>query len=122
MALADPQSIKIGSTTTSLPRVSSGDYRGKYESEDGTIDLTVSTQDGKRKRQVARLDITKVTADPFVSSTNIEVSSSIQLVVDRPKGLVGFSNAESKSIIKGFIELLTKEEEKLITKLLASES
>jgi hypothetical protein len=120
MSLADPQSIKISGTTTSLPRVSTGDYKSKYESADGLIDLTVSTQNGKRKRQVARIDISKVTADPFIPAQNIEVSSSFQLVVDRP--LAGFTNTEASAIVAGFIEALTKEESKIITKLLAGES
>jgi hypothetical protein len=120
MSLADPQSVKISGVTTSLPRVSSGDYKSKYESSDGLIDLTVSTQNGKRKRQVARIDVTKVTADPFIPAQNVEVSSSFQLVIDRP--VAGFTNADASSIVAGFIELLTKEESKVITKLLASES
>lgn len=120
MALADPQSIKIGETTTSLPRVSSGDYKSKYSSDDGTIDLTFSTQNGKRKRQVARLDHSKITTDPFIPANNVEVSSSIQLVVDRP--IAGYTNAEALAIVKGFIESLNASSEKLIKQLLASES
>jgi len=120
MAFADPQSIKISGVTTSLPRVSSGDYRSKYESADGLIDLTVSTQNGKRKRQVARIDISKVTTDPFIPAQNVEVSSSIQLVVDRP--LAGFTNAEALAVVSGFIEALTAESSKRITQLLAGES
>jgi hypothetical protein len=120
MSLADPQSIKISGVTTSLPRVSTGDYKSKYESSDGLIDLTVSSQNGKRKRQVARIDVSKITADPFIPSQNVEVSSSFQLVVDRP--LAGFTNTEAAAIVAGFIERLTAESSLIITKLLAGES
>lgn len=120
MAQADPQSIKISGTTTSLPRVSTGDYKSKYQSADALIDLLFSTQTGKRKRQVARVDLSKITADPFVPSNNIEVGTSVSLVIDRP--LAGFTNTEEAALVAGFIELLTKEESKIITKLLAAES
>jgi hypothetical protein len=120
MSQADPQSVKIGSTTTNLPRVSTGNYTSKYESADGNIDLTYSTQTGKRKRQVARIDLSKITPDPFIDTQNIEVGTSMSLVVDRP--LVGFTNDEALEIVKGFIEALTKSEYAIITKLLAGES
>lgn len=122
MALADPQSIKISGTTTSLPRVSTGDYKSKYESADGTIDLSLSTATtgSGRRRQTARLDITKITADPFLPAQNIELGSSVYLVVDRP--IAGFTNAEALAIFSGFIERLTATENKIVTQLLAGES
>jgi hypothetical protein len=120
MALADPQSIKISGTTTSLPRVSTGDYRSKYESSDGNIDLTLSSQFGKRKRQVVRVDVSKIIASALVPTTNEEASMSLQLVVDRP--LVGYDNADAKAVYDGFIEALQASSSKIITQLLAGES
>lgn len=120
MALADPQSVKINAVETSLPRVSNGNYSSEYSSADGTAKLKVSTQNGNRKRQLIRLDWTKVTPDPYVSSQNIDVSTSIYLVVDRE--LVGFTNEELKKTVEGFFEILTKSSSANLVKFLASES
>lgn len=122
MALADPQSIKVSGVTTSLPRVSTGAYTSKYQSADGLTILSLATQDGKRLRQVVRLDRDKITSDPFIPANNVEVGTSISLVIDRPKAKVGFTDAEEAALVAGLIELLTKEESKVITKLLAAES
>lgn len=122
MSFADPQSIKVSGVTTSLPRVSTGNYESKYQSADGLTLFQALTQDGRRLRQVLRVDRDKITPDPFISTNNVEVSTSISLVIDRPKGKVGFSDTEEAALIAGFMELLTKEESKIITKLLAGES
>jgi hypothetical protein len=120
MSFADPQSVKISGTTTSLPRVSTGDFDSTYESADGLITLKASTVSSKRKRQVIRLDVSKITADPFIPAQNVEVSMSTYLVFDRP--VVGYTNAEAKAAYDGFIEALQAGSSLLITKLLGSES
>lgn len=120
MAFADPQSIKISGTTTSLPRVSTGNFEAEYESADGLITLKASTVSGKRKRQVVRVDVSKITADPFIPTQNVEVSMSNYVVFDRPPA--GYSNAEAKAVWDGFIEALQASSSLLITKLLGSES
>lgn len=120
MALADPQSIKINGSTISLPRVTTGNFSSEYLSEDGTTKLKVSTQNGNRKRQVVRLDLSKVTADPWNTSQNMEVSTSAYLVVDRPPA--GWTNAEMLKVIEGFCEALGASSYALVKKILASES
>lgn len=120
MALADPQSIKISGVTTSLPRVSTGAFESVYESADGLIKLSLSTVSNRRKRQVVRVDVSKITADPFIPSQNVEVSMSSYLVFDRPPA--GYSNADAKAVYDGFIEALQASSSVLITKLLGSES
>lgn len=120
MALADPQSIKINGTTTSLPRVSTGDFESVYTSADGLIKLSLSTANSKRKRQVVRVDVSKITADPFISTQNVEVSMSTYLVFDRPPA--GYTNTEAKQVYDGFIEALQASSSLVITKLLGSES
>jgi len=120
MALADPQSIKISGTTTSLPRVSTGNFESLYESADGLIKLSLATTNGRRKRQVVRVDVSKITADPFISTQNVEVSMSSYLVFDRPSA--GFTNADAKAVYDGFIEALQASSSVIITKLLGSES
>lgn len=120
MALADPQSIKINAITTSLPRVSTGDFESLYESADGLIKLSLSTASKKRKRQVVRLDVSKVAADPFIPAQNVELSMSTYLVFDRPA--VGYTNTEAKQVYDGFIEALQASSSVMVTKLLGSES
>lgn len=120
MSFADPQSVKISGTTTSLPRVESGKLESKYTSADGLIDLSASTSEGKRKRQVIRLDVAKISADLFIPANNVELGMSNYLVFDRP--LVGYTNAEAKAVYDGFIETLQASSSVLITKLLGSES
>lgn len=120
MALADPQSIKINGTTSSLPRVSTGDFQSIYESADGTIKMSLSTVAKSRKRQVVRVDVSKITEDPFIPAQNVEVSMSTYLVFDRP--LVGYSNEEAKKVYDGFIEALQASSSVIVTKLLGAES
>jgi len=120
MALADPQSIKISGTTTSLPRVSTSGGSSTYTSSDGTVRLTLSTQEGSRKRQTARVDVSKITADPFIPAQNSEVSMSFYIVFDRP--VAGYSNAEALAVALGFIETITATSDLVLTKLLGGES
>lgn len=122
MSLADPQSIKIGASTISLPRISTGNRSSEYASEDGTKSLKVQTTESKggRKRQVIRLDLSKVTSDPFNTSQNQLVSSSAYLVVDRPPS--GWTNAEALEFVKGLHEALGVSEFAMVKKVLASES
>jgi hypothetical protein len=120
MALADPQSIKISGSTTSLPRVSTGNFQSSYESADGLITLSLSTTEKSRKRQVVRVDVSKITEDPFIPSQNVEVSMSNYVVFDRPPA--GFSNADAKAVWDGFIEALQASSSKIVTQLLGSES
>lgn len=120
MALTDPQSVKISGTTTSLPRTSTGEGESEYRSADGRIRLKLSTIEKSRTRQVVRLDVSKITADPLVSTTNVEVSMSTYLVFDRPS--TGYSNAEAKAVYDGFIEALQANTSAIVTKLLGGES
>jgi hypothetical protein len=120
MAFSDPQSVKIGETTTSLPRTVSGNKTSSYESADGNIVLTPSTQVGKRKRHVLRLDVKKITSDPFIPTQNTEVSESVYLVIDRP--LVGYDNTETLATVVGLLEAATASTDALLKKLIASES
>lgn len=120
MAFADPIKVKPGETEKECPRVSVGDYSSTYLSEDGLTRVTISTQNGKRKRHVARIDLSKITTDPFDESQKIEISSSVYVVIDRP--LAGFTNAELKTLTEGLTTFLTASTGASIKKLIASES
>lgn len=120
MALSDPQSVKISEEEISLPRVSSGDRKSTYESADGRTTLTLSTTENSRKRQVMRLDVSKITEDPFIPTQNTEVSMSTYIVIDRPP--VGYTNAEALAVVVGLLERGTASTNKVLGQLLASES
>lgn len=120
MAFSDPQKVKVNGVEVTLPRVGSGNYSSEYASEDGQNILKISTQNGKRKRQVIRLDLSKLTDDPFSDTTNMQVSASVYLVVDRP--LAGFTNEEMKKTVEGFFENLTASTGANLKKFLASEN
>lgn len=119
MALTDPQSIKIAETTTSLPRVNTGNFSSQYEAADGTVTLKLSTQESSRKRHVIRVDVEKITEDPF-SGDNVPVSMSAYLVIDRP--LVGYDNTEALAVVTGLNELAAASTDKVLKALLGGES
>lgn len=119
MALTDPQSIKVGETETSLPRVNTGNFSSQYESSDGTITLKLSTQESSRKRHVIRVDVEKITEDPF-SGDNVPVSMSCYLVIDRP--LVGYDNTEALEVISALTALGSASTNKVFKALLGGES
>ena len=120
MAFADPVKVKPGETEKECPRVSTGDFQSVYLSEDGLTNVTISTQNGKRKRHVARIDLSKLTSNPFDESQKVEVSSSAYVVIDRP--LAGFTNAELKTLVEGLTTFLTASSGASIKKLVACES
>jgi len=120
MAFADPQSVTISGVTTSLPRVSNGENTGAFKSNDGTLTLSVASSYGKRTRQTARLSVTKVSADPFLPSTNVTQQMACYLVCDRP--VAGWTVAEAKAVVDGFLAILTASSGAKITQLLGGEN
>lgn len=120
MALSDPQSVKIGASTISLPRVETGKNESSYLSADGRTRLTLSSQYGKRTRRVVRIDVSKITADPFIPANNTEVSSSVYLVFDVPPA--GYNATEMKEVFTGLSEAMNASTAKMITQLLGGES
>jgi hypothetical protein len=119
MALTDPQKITISEEESSLPRVNTGNFSSQYESSDGTVTLKLSTQESGRRRHVVRVDVEKITEDPF-SGDNVPVSMSSYIVIDRP--LVGYDNEEALAVVAGLLALATESESSLLTKLLGGES
>lgn len=120
MALPDPQSVTVGGVTTSLPRVSSGENSGSFQSNDGTIRMSVSHSYGKRTRRTIRLEHSKIAADPLISSTNIRHSMTSYIVVDVP--VTGYTVAEAKAVVDGLIGVLTASSGAATTKLLGGEN
>jgi hypothetical protein len=120
MALADPQSVTINAVAISLPRTSSSPNAGVFTSNDGNVKLSVSHQYGKRNRHLIRIDHRKIAPDPLISSQNILYSMSFYTVADVPE--TGYTVAEAKQVIDGFIAALNASSGALITKMLGGEN
>lgn len=120
MAFTDPQSITIGGTTTPLPRVITGAGTSTYTSADGLTSLTAASTNGRRTRRNIRLDLAKITADPFIPAQNQKVSMSVYTVFDLPPA--GYTNADALAAWVGFRTALAATSDALISKLLGGES
>lgn len=121
MAFADPQSVTIGASTISLPRIASGVGAGSFQASDGNTVLSVSTSLGKtRDRRSVRVDVKKVAADPFVPAVNIKLGASVILTVDAPKQ--GFTLTELKDQIHALGVWLAASSDAAALKLLGGEN
>jgi len=124
MSFTDPQSVTFAapiSATVSLPRIAVGTNQSVYGSADGLTRLTASSQyNGTRNRRLLRLDYSKIAADVFDSTINVEKRMACYLVFDIPK--VGFTNAEQLAVYGGLKGAMTASTDALITKLLGGES
>lgn len=120
MALADPQSVTFAGIPASLPRVGSGDGVGTFRSEDGSAQVRITHTRAKRNRTRIRLDLNKIVSDPLLPSTNVPVSMSVSLVVDRP--IQGYTQTELKDIVVAFAGYLTTSSAANTIKILGGES
>lgn len=121
MSVADPQSVTISGVTSSLPRISSGANSGTFKSNDGLVGLNIAHTYGRsRNRRKIELTHSKVSADVFLPSTNVQVGMSAYLVVDVPSA--GYTVTEQKAVIDGFIAQLNASSGALITKFLGGEN
>ncbi len=118
--LSDPQSVTINAVANSLPRTVAGVNAGAFQKDDGTVKLSLSHTYAKRTRRLVRLDVSKIAADPLISAQNIKYSMSTYLVVDVP--VTGYTVAEAKQVIDGFIAYLSASSGAVITKILGGES
>lgn len=120
MAFADPQKIKVRESEDTCPRVDTGSFSSEYLSSDGNVAIKISTANGRRKRHVARVDLSKITENPFDSTQKETVSTSAYIVVDRP--IAGFTNEELKKLVEGLVGFLSASTYSATEKLLGSES
>jgi hypothetical protein len=120
MSFADPQTVTISGTTSSLPRTSVDSDESEYTSADGLIKLLASHTYGKRTRRLVRIDHGKFTSDPFKPTENVKVGMSVYTVFDLPPA--GYTSAEALAVWTGFNTQLTAASNAVITKLLGGES
>ena len=118
--LADPQSVTINAVAQSLPAVARGANTSSYRKDDGTVQLTISHSYGKRNRRTARLDFSKIAADPLVSAQNIKYSMSAYLVIDLP--VTGFTVTEAKYVVDALTAYLIASSGAKVTSILGGES
>nr|QDH87901.1 MAG: hypothetical protein H2Rhizo33298e3776_000004 [Leviviridae sp.] len=121
MSLPDPNTITIsGLGAVALPRTSVAEDRSEYTSSDGLVQLIASHDYGKRIRRMARLDLSKVTSDPFRPSENVKVGMSVYTVFDLPPA--GYTQADALAAWIGFNAFLTASSNAVTTKILGGES
>jgi len=119
MAYTDPQSITISGVATSLPRTSSGVNSGVFTSADSTVVVKISNAYGKRNRRIARMEHSKIAADPL-TSVNQKYSMTAYVVVDEP--VVGYTIAERQAVVAGLTKWLTDTSGANVAKLLGGEN
>lgn len=120
MALPDPQSVTISGTAISLPRTSTAVNSGVFTSNDSMVSESISHQYGKRNRHLFRINHAKVAADPFQTTVNAKYDMAFYVVADVPP--VGYTVAEQKAVIDGFLAQLNASSGALITKFLGGEN
>ena len=122
MALADPQSLVVDSSTYTLGRAINGSDAGRFVAADGSYAIDVLPRVSKRGRTLRQVSVrnTKITADPLVSSTNVRVNDTVRLLIDRP--LNGYSDDEVLKQVKGFIAWLSASSDANLKKIIAGEN
>lgn len=120
MSFTEPLSVTIGGVTTSLARVSSRPNGTSYQSGDGLMKVTADHAYGRRTRRVIRLDLSKISADVFLPSTNVKQSMSNYMVFDTPAA--GFTPTEVINAYIGFKTMFSASSELIIARLLGGES
>lgn len=83
MAFADPQSVTIATVAKTLPRISSSENKSTYRSADSAQTMTVAHTYGRRNRSTLRFQFAKTAADPLITGSNVQYSTSILLAQDR---------------------------------------
>lgn len=121
MSFADPQSVTISGTAHTLPRVSVGDSKSSYQKDDGSVVMSTGhIVNRARFRRTAKIVHSKFAADPLFPSQNVPYSMTFQVIVDVPK--VGYTIAEQKAVIDGFLANLQATSGANLTKLLGGEN
>lgn len=120
MAFTDPQTVTINAIANILSRVSTGQGTGAFQKDDGLVKLSIGNAYGKRVRRTLRLDHSKIAPDPLLAAQNLRYSMSTYIVADVP--LQGYSIAEQKQVIDGFVAWMNASSGASITKWLGGEN
>lgn len=120
MALSDPYVVTISGTGVSLNKTSTGENSSGYRSADGLVDMQVSHTYGRRIVHRSRLHHSKVGTDPISPSLNRPFDMAVTFSLNVPD--VGYTAAEAKAVVDGYLATLTASSGAIITKLLGGES
>jgi hypothetical protein len=101
VALADPQSVTVSGTATSLPRTGLALKEGSFTDATGQVILSVQHDNGRRVRHVVKLKKSAIVSDPLVPAQNQNVSYSAHIVLDAP--INGVTNADLLAIGKALV-------------------
>lgn len=121
MAFADPQTITVNAVAQSLKRISSGENKGTFKTNDGNFTLEVAHSYSKRNRHTVVFRQRKIAADPLAPTINAEVTQSVRITVDTPNNLA-FTVAENKLLMDGFAAWLAASTGAMETALLGGEN
>lgn len=103
---ADPQSVTISGTATSLPRISAGELNGMFKSGDGATVMSIQHSSNRRERSVVRLDSNIVGADPLDTTKQRNYKLGAYLVLDAPLNGVGFSTTQKAALVTALADWL----------------
>ena len=120
MAFPDPVTITVGGTAQTLDRIQTGSTDGLFRGSNLSLEIVPSTNRSGRSVVAARLTRRKVTTDPLVSTTNVEVKETVTIAFNRPAA--GFSTAETKELYTALAAMLTASSGAMLTKLINQES
>jgi hypothetical protein len=117
----DPETITVNSVAQPLARVASGTGTGSLQTSDGNFKLDIAHSYSKRGRHTVVFRQRKLAADPLISANNAEFTMSCRITVDVPYNQ-GYTVAEQKLMIDGFLAWITASSGAKMTKLLGGEN
>lgn len=122
MAFPDPVSVTIGVDALALNRLPSGTTEGKFRdvAQKVTLGITPGVTAGNRRRNAARMETTKITTDPLVSTTNVVAKGAVTIAFNVPQN--GFTSTEIVDQVKALYVSLTANSNALLLKLINGES
>lgn len=122
MAFPDPVSTTVGTETFAMNRLPSNTTEGIFRdvTQKVSLSLTPGVTAGNRRRNAARMELTKVTTDPLVSTTNVVVKGAVTIAINVPQN--GFTSTEIADQIKALYTSLTANSNALLLKFINGES
>lgn len=123
---ADPLSITINGSASSLPRTATSGNSGQFQNAARSIVQSASHSYGsKRTRRVIRVDTHEVVNNPMLTGSSIADGVSVYLVIDEPNWAQGTNNPltmKSSDVAIGLMTQLTASTNSLLLKFAGGES
>lgn len=121
MAFADPQTVTIDGTASTLPRVFEKENVGSFIGPNQDVEMVIrpTLTKAMRRHQVVQLKVAKNATDP-ISGIGKRVESTMSIVLDAP--VAGFSDAELVAAASGLITWATAGTNANLKKFVAGEN